>query len=255
MRPRLVIGNWKMHGSPEFVRQFAGDLGARADHLAGIVGEGVEIVICPTHVHLQAAAEALAGSVVKLGAQDAFHEKTGAYTGEVSAVMLAELGVRYAIVGHSERRQLFGEDNAIVAKKFAAVLEAGLTPILCVGETLQQREQGKTEEVVLAQLNAILEMVGSEGLRGAVLAYEPVWAIGTGQTATPEQAQQIHALLRSHVASQDQSTAAELPILYGGSVKADNAVELFNQMDIDGGLVGGASLKSDQFIAICKLAD
>lgn len=248
MRPSLIVGNWKMHGSLDSVRQLLSGL-------TGAVGQipaSTEVGVCPTFVHLAASRELLAGSRIRLGAQNAHAESSGAFTGEVAVAMLAELGVTYVIVGHSERRALFGETDSDVAAKFQAVRAAGLTPILCVGETLTEREQGATEAVVLRQLDAVIGTAGIAALHGAVIAYEPVWAIGTGETASPDQAQQVHQVLRSHLNDRDTEVAATTQILYGGSVKGSNAGELFEQADIDGGLVGGASLQADEFIAICK---
>lgn len=249
MRSRLVIGNWKMHGSLDSIERLV-------DRIVAASSEGfpelLEVAVCPTHLHLGFVAELLADSAVRLGAQDAFPEKEGAFTGEVAAAMLLEYGVQFVIVGHSERRQLFGESDEDVAAKFCAVSELGMKPVLCVGETLEQRQQGITEQVVLGQLETVVEQAGIDAFANAVLAYEPVWAIGTGQTATPEQAQEVHAVLRRYLEEKDSKIAADLPVLYGGSVKAANAAELFGQADIDGGLVGGAALKAEEFIGICK---
>ena len=249
MRRKLVAGNWKMHGSRRFVEE---TLRAIRDATDG--QDAVEMAVCPTLIHLPLAAQVLSGSRIELGAQNVHPAAEGAFTGEVSAPMLAEFSVRYVIVGHSERRQLFGETDQQVADKFAAVLAADLIPILCLGETLQQREQGITHQVVLSQLDAVLDNEGSEVFRQAVIAYEPIWAIGTGKTATPEQAQDVHGMIRQHLAERDGEVAEKCRILYGGSVKAANAGELFGQPDIDGGLVGGASLKADEFASICKSA-
>lgn len=240
-RSRLVAGNWKMHGS-RAANAVLLDAVVRAarDRAAGAAA----CVVCVPYPYLQQASERLAGTPVALGAQNVSEHAQGAYTGEVSAAMLAEFGCRYVIVGHSERRQLFGEGDAQVAAKFAAARKAGLTPILCVGETLEEREAGRTEEVVGRQVSAVLE---KNSFSGAVLAYEPVWAIGTGRNATPEQAQAVHAFLRGRV-------GAETSILYGGSVKPANAAGLFAMPDIDGGLIGGASLVADDFIAILRAA-
>ena len=235
MRARLVAGNWKMHGS----------LAANAALLDALVGAGVECAVCVPFPYLAQAAERLEGTQVALGAQTVSEHASGAYTGEVSAGMLREFGCRYVLVGHSERRQLFGEGDAPVAAKFAAARAAGLTPILCVGETLEERDAGRTEPVVARQLDAVL---AQSDFGDAVLAYEPVWAIGTGRTATPEQAQDVHAFLRRRVTPHTR-------ILYGGSVKADNAAAIFAQPDVDGGLIGGASLVAKDFIAICKAAE
>jgi triosephosphate isomerase len=251
MRARLVAGNWKMHGSlPENAALLAAvKTGAAALRSA-------RAAVCVPFPYLEQTRQALTGSPVAWGAQDASQHAKGAYTGEVSAPMVAEFGARYVIVGHSERRTLHREDDATVAAKFAAVRSAGLTPIFCLGETLQEREGGETERVVVRQLRAVLERHGAQAMAQAVVAYEPVWAIGTGRTASPEQAQAVHALIRATVADAGGAgLAGELSILYGGSVKAGNAAELFAMADIDGGLIGGASLVAEDFLAICRAAD
>ncbi len=249
MRNILVAGNWKMNG----------DSAANAALVESIVAgqpaaTNVEMLVCPPFPYLSAVGAAVAESRVELGAQNVSQHERGAYTGEVSAGMLADLGCRYVIVGHSERRALYGETSELVAAKFAAVLKAGLTPILCVGETLEDREAGNTEAVVDEQLDAVLAESGADGIAQAVVAYEPVWAIGTGKTATPEQAQDVHRHLRSRIAAHDAGVAASTQILYGGSVNGDNAEGLFGMPDIDGGLVGGASLKAADFLAIADAA-
>jgi triosephosphate isomerase (TIM) len=238
-RSRLVAGNWKMHGSRAANSAL---LGALRQEIGAL--RGAECAVCPPFPYLQQVAELVAGTALALGAQNVSEHAQGAYTGEVSAAMLTELGCRYVIVGHSERRQLYGESEALVAAKLAAAQAAGLVPILCVGETLQEREAGRTEEVVARQLDAVL---WQGPLQTAVLAYEPVWAIGTGRNATPEQAQAVHAFLRRRV-------PAGTRILYGGSVKPANAGALFAMPDIDGGLIGGASLVAADFIQIVKAA-
>ncbi len=249
MRRILVAGNWKLHGSIDMTRELIGGI------LAGL-GEvqNADVAVCPPYPYLPLASELLQGSAVALGAQDVSDQAQGAYTGEVSAAMLAEFGCRYSIVGHSERRSLYGEDDAFVARKFVAAQAGGLTPILCVGETLEERESGITEDVVGRQLDAVIEAAGIGAFRQAVIAYEPVWAIGTGKTATPEQAQAVHRFIRERLAGHDAEVAEAVQIQYGGSVKPDNAAELFSQPDIDGGLIGGASLKADDFLAICRAA-
>jgi triosephosphate isomerase len=234
MRDRLVAGNWKMHGSRESNRAL----------LDAIVAADVSCAVCVPFPYLAQAAERLRGTPVAWGAQTLSEHRQGAFTGEVSAAMLGEFGCRYVLVGHSERRQHFGEGDAQVAAKFAAARGAGITPILCVGETLAEREAGRTRDVVERQLGAVL---APGGLGDAVLAYEPVWAIGTGRTATPEQAQDVHGFLRQRVGAQTR-------ILYGGSVKPDNAAAIFAMPDVDGGLIGGASLVAADFIAICRMA-
>jgi triosephosphate isomerase len=236
MRRRLVAGNWKMHGS-------RAANAALLDALVAVV-QGVECTVCVPFPYLAQAAERLRGTQISWGAQNLSQHAAGAHTGEVSAAMLAEFGCRYVLVGHSERRQLYGETDARVAAKFAAARAAGITPILCVGETLAERDAGRTEAVVARQLDAVL---GEAAFDEAVLAYEPVWAIGTGRTATPAQAQAVHAFLR-------QRTGAAVRILYGGSVKPDNAAAIFAMPDVDGGLIGGAALVAKDFLAICTMA-
>jgi triosephosphate isomerase (TIM) len=249
VRRRLVVGNWKMHGAVDANRVL----------LAGILREarraaGAEIAVCVPFPYLSQVAAMLAGTEVAWGAQNVSEHASGAYTGEVSAAMLKEFDCRFVLVGHSERRALYGETDAVVAAKFQAACSAGLTPILCVGERLEDRERGATAEVVLRQLEAVLDRSGPEQLAKAVLAYEPVWAIGTGKTASPAEAEEVHALLRARIAKADAGVAVGMTILYGGSVKGSNAGELFAMPDIDGGLIGGASLKADEFIQICEAA-
>ena len=247
MRRPLVAGNWKMNGS----RAMAGEL-VRAVVAGAADVTGAEIAVCPPAVYLPLVGELVAGSPVALGAQDVSEHAPGAYTGEVAGAMLAELGCRYVIVGHSERRAYHGEDDAGVARKAEAARAAGLVPIVCVGEQLAERETGATEAVVGRQVDALLDGPGVALLAAAVIAYEPVWAIGTGLTATPDQAQAVHAFIRARVAARDAAVADGLRILYGGSVKPGNAAELFAMPDIDGGLIGGASLDADDFLAICR---
>ncbi len=233
----------------------AGNAGLVAGLLAGApASANVELLVCPPFPYLAQVAGLLEGSAIGLGAQTVSEHAHGAYTGEVSADMLVDIGCDYVIVGHSERRALYAESNADVAAKFSAALDSGLKPILCVGETLEQRENGETEAVVKAQLEAVLDTVGIAGFTTAVVAYEPVWAIGTGLTASPEQAQEVHGTIRELLASRDAEIAAALLILYGGSVKGDNAQGLFAMPDIDGGLIGGASLKAEDFLAIAEAA-
>ena len=216
--------------------------------------EGVSVAVCAPYPYLAQVAAALSGSRIAWGAQNLSEHDTGAYTGEVSGAMLKEFGCRYAIVGHSERRSLYGEDDRRIAAKFAAARRAGLTPILCVGETLGERERSETETAVERQMEAVLAVTGVAALADAAVAYEPVWAIGTGRTAAPEQVQSAHAFIRALIARRDAAVAARLTILYGGSVKPGNARELFGMPDVDGGLIGGASLVADDFIAICAAA-
>ncbi len=250
MRQRLVVGNWKMHGSLPENQALLDKVAAAAGGLSRAVA-----AVCAPFPYLVQVQSALAGSKAAWGGQNVSQHPKGAFTGEVSAGMLREFGCRYVIVGHSERRQLFGEDDATVALKAAAVLAEGMVPIVCVGETLAERERGITEEVVGRQLGVVADRLGIEGLKTLALAYEPVWAIGTGKTATPQQAQTVHAFLRGILARRDKAASASMPILYGGSVKAANAAELFGMQDVDGGLIGGASLVADEFLAICRAAD
>jgi triosephosphate isomerase len=247
MRRRLIAGNWKMHGA---LLQNADLLDAVRSGVASFTN--VDCVVCVPFPYLQQAQQKLSGSNVKWGAQNVHQLDEGAYTGEVSAAMLRDFGCSYVIVGHSERRAYYGESSGLVAEKFLAAQQAGITPILCVGETLEQREGGVTEAVVAGQLDALINLGGIQALSNAVVAYEPVWAIGTGKTATSVQAQAVHAFIRQRVAAHDEQIAAGLCILYGGSAKANNAAELFSMPDIDGGLIGGASLVAGEFLAICR---
>lgn len=249
MRQKLVAGNWKLNGSKASVESLVKGI------LAGMNGlDHVAVAVCPPYVYIPMTQELLtqAASRVGLGAQDVCAKDSGAYTGEVSAPMLKEFGCHYAIVGHSERRAIYGEKDSETAQKFAAARKNGLKPILCVGETLQEREQGITEAVVGRQLDAVIALEGVSALIDGVIAYEPVWAIGTGKTATPQQAQDVHAFIRSKIAALDTTVADKVQILYGGSVKGANAAELFAMPDIDGGLIGGAALDAQDFLAICK---
>jgi triosephosphate isomerase len=247
IRRPLVAANWKMHGS-------RAALAAWWQDFAPAVAEAVEVVWCPPLPYLHEAIQ-LAGGRVGVGAQNLAEADAGAYTGEVSGAMLADCGVSHVIVGHSERRALYGESDAVVAAKLRRALAAGLTPILCVGETLEEREAGETAAVVSRQLSAAVEGLSVAELARVVLAYEPVWAIGTGRTATPEQAQDVHALLRAQLRGLDAKVSDSAKILYGGSVKPGNAASLFAQPDIDGGLIGGASLVAADFAAIVAAAD
>jgi triosephosphate isomerase len=245
MRKKLVVGNWKMHGNRA----------ANAVLLAGLKEAGswnAQVAVCVPFPYITETALALTGTQVAYGAQDCSAHEQGAFTGEVSSAMLADIGCRYAIVGHSERRAYHAESDQLVAEKAKAALAHGVTPIVCVGETLAERESGRTEEVVKRQLAAVIHTL-THCIGEIVVAYEPVWAIGTGLTATPEQAQQVHALLRQQLRAATQK-ADQMQILYGGSVKPDNAVQLFAQPDIDGGLIGGAALKAADFAAICRAA-
>lgn len=248
MRKKFVAGNWKMHGS---IQENAALLERIKLGVAGLV---CDVAVCAPYPYLWQVQQQLAGSSVASGAQSVSQYDVGAFTGEISAAMLLEFGCRYVLVGHSERRSLFGESDSVVADKFFAAQKKGLVPVLCVGETLAEREAGETLAVVGRQLAAVLGRAGASVLESAVIAYEPVWAIGTGVTASPLQAQQVHAAIRAEVARLDGDVAGVVRILYGGSVKPDNAKELFAQPDIDGGLVGGAALIADDFLAICQAA-
>jgi triosephosphate isomerase len=247
MRQTLVAGNWKLNGSLDSVKQLISGIVAGA----GDTGN-TQIAVCPPFVYIPTVAGLLADTRIAWGSQDISDQEAGAFTGEISGPMLKDFGCTYAIVGHSERRALYAEDDEFTARKFAAARKFGLTPILCVGETLEEREQGITEDVVARQLDAVINLEGVGTLGDAVIAYEPVWAIGTGKTATPDQAQEVHAFIRGKLSGLDQAVADKVQILYGGSVKGSNADELFAMQDIDGGLIGGASLNADDFLAICK---
>jgi triosephosphate isomerase len=234
---------------------FAANAALLAEIKAGLAGHtGCDVLVCPPAPYLLQAAEVLAGSAVAWGAQDVSAHEVGAYTGEVSAAMLADCACQYVIVGHSERRAYHLESDEMVAQKVQQALRAGLTPIVCVGETLQQRELGQTDNVVTAQLQAVLDVLDAVDLLKIVVAYEPVWAIGTGKTATPQMAQDVHAVLRRQLAAKDAAAAEQVQILYGGSMKPDNAKDLLAMVDIDGGLIGGAALKSADFLAIIRAA-
>ncbi len=248
VRRPLVAGNWKLNGSRESVKALASALSA------GAQGLSCDLLVCPVSVHIADVQSLLENTVVQVGAQNCSDEDAGAYTGEVSAVMLKEFGCSHIITGHSERRALYGETSSIVAKKTAAALRSGLTPIVCIGETLEQRQAGQLQSVIDEQLDAVINEIGIEAVGDAVIAYEPVWAIGTGQSASAEQAQEVHAMIRSKLQALDAAVAEKTPILYGGSVKPDNAAELFSQADIDGGLIGGAALDAASFLAIGKAA-
>ena len=248
MRRKIVAGNWKLHGSRAFATALVAELAM------GLPLPGVEVVVLPPMPYLGDLIEDFERHELAFGAQDVSSNEKGAYTGEVSAAMLVDVGARYGLVGHSERRQYHAEDSELVARKFLAALNAGLVPILCVGETLEQREAGQTEAVIGSQLAPVLDLVGVEAFKEAVVAYEPVWAIGTGRTASPQQAQDVHAFIRGVVKARDARIGDSLPLLYGGSVKPDNAAELFAQPDVDGGLVGGASLVAADFLAIARAA-
>lgn len=249
MRRKLVIGNWKMHGSMSENRALLAmlkpALGSQND---------VGVAVCAPFPYLAQMLDELSGTSISWGAQNVSEQAKGAFTGEVSTSMLKDFGCKYVIVGHSERRSIYGESDELVAKKYVAAQSAGLIPVLCVGETLAEREGNVTEQVVSRQLDAVIKTAGVNSLASAVVAYEPVWAIGTGKTATPEQAQAVHSFIRGRIADLNKQLADGMIIQYGGSVKASNATELFTQPDIDGGLIGGASLVADEFIAICRAA-
>lgn len=250
MRRKIVAGNWKLHGSRAFAADLVGAIAAGTKDRAGLP----EVVVLPPLPYLGGLIDGFPDSGIAFGAQDVSANEKGAYTGEVSAAMLVDIGARYGLVGHSERRQYHAETDALVARKFQAARHAGLVPILCVGESLHEREAGQTEYRIETQLSAVFELCGPQALQGAVVAYEPVWAIGTGKTATPAQAQAVHAFIRGEVAARDATIAGSLSILYGGSCKPDNAAELFAQPDVDGGLIGGASLVAADFLAIVAAA-
>ena len=245
MRQPMVAGNWKMNGSSDSVKELMNGI------KAGVADANAEVVVCPPFVYIPSVADAIGDSGIKLGSQNMCDQDAGAFTGEISGPMLKDVGCEYVIIGHSERRAMYGETDEVTAVKYGAVLKNGLKPIFCIGETLEERESGVTEEVVGRQIDAILKSDGVASLANAVLAYEPVWAIGTGKTASPEQAQDVHAFIRNKIAEQDKVIAEGLRILYGGSMNPGNAAELRSQPDIDGGLIGGASLKAEDFLAIC----
>lgn len=249
-RQYLVAGNWKMNGSLETNRSLITGIASQRTHCAN-----VEVLVCPPAVYLAQVRELIDGHPINLGGQNvADQDKTGAFTGETHAAMLREMGCTYVIVGHSERRALYGETDAVVAAKFGVAQVAGLVPVLCLGETLEERDRDQTETALARQLGAVLDRVGVGAFARAVIAYEPVWAIGTGRTASAGQAQAAHAFIRGLLAARDAKIAGSVRILYGGSVKPDNAAELFSGQDVDGGLIGGASLKSGDFMAICAAA-
>jgi triosephosphate isomerase len=249
MRKPLVAGNWKLNGSRDSNAALVGELVSRVGAL-----DGVDIMVCPPFVYLDQVRTLLQGSGVLLGAQNLSLETAGAFTGEVSGSMLLDVGCQQVIVGHSERRALYGETDAVVAGKFQAALAQGIVPVLCVGETLDEREAGSTMAVIERQIRTVTASAGIDGFAAAAVAYEPVWAIGTGRTASPEQAQEVHAHIRSIIAAASAKIAGDLRILYGGSVKGANASALFAKEDIDGGLIGGASLDAADFAKICEAA-
>ena len=246
MRKTIVAGNWKMNASKDSVESLVTDI------LSGASDVSAEVIVCAPFPYLSQVEALIGGSNLMLGAQNLNVNASGAFTGEVSAEMIKDFGANHVIVGHSERRSLYGETSEIVAEKTKAAINSGLTPILCLGESLEQRESGKTESVVSEQLNKVIKVVGIEAFNNIIIAYEPVWAIGTGVTASPEQAQAVHKFIRDLLASSNQDIADKTAILYGGSMNAGNAVELISCSDIDGGLIGGAALKAEDFLQICK---
>jgi triosephosphate isomerase len=249
MRQKLVAGNWKMNGSKASIKELL-------DGIKKGIGDVVdaEVAVCPPACYLGEVESQLSGTPIAWGAQNLSTEETGAFTGELSSSMINDFSCKYVLVGHSERRSLYAEDDVLVARKFAVARAAGLKPVLCIGETLDEREKGVTEEVVARQIEAVVQLEGIAALADGVIAYEPVWAIGTGKTASPEQAQEVHAFIRKLLAEQDSAVAEKVQILYGGSMNAANATELLSQPDIDGGLIGGASLKAEDFLTICRAA-
>ena len=250
MRKPIVAGNWKMNGTLESIRELVAGL------KAGIGEVNVaEVVVCAPAIYIAEASALTGGTAIALGSQDLSNAASGAYTGEISGSMLNDFNCQYAIVGHSERRHGRGESDQLVAEKFKAAQDSGLTPILCIGELLEEREEGVTEQVCARQMDAVINAYGVAALQNSVIAYEPVWAIGTGKTATPEQAQEVHAFIRGRIAAQNSDIADKMRILYGGSMKGSNAPSLISMDDIDGGLIGGASLKASEFIDVCSAAD
>ncbi len=248
MRQKMVAGNWKMNGTTNSARELVSGI------KAGLDGPSCEVVVCPPFVYLPAVAAEIAGTSINLAAQNMCDKDVGAFTGEISGPMLKDIGCEYVILAHSERRAMFGETDEVAARKYAAALNNNLKPIFCIGETLGEREQDITEDVIARQIDAIINAEGVASLASAVIAYEPVWAIGTGKTATPDQAQSVHTFIRNRVANRDAGIAESLRILYGGSMNPGNAADLIAQPDIDGGLIGGASLKADDFLAIINAA-
>ena len=246
MRKTIVAGNWKMNASKESVHSLINGI------LSGMNGVSSDVIVCAPFPYLSQVESLINGSNLMLGAQNLNVNSGGAFTGEVSADMIMDFGAQHVIVGHSERRSLYGETSAVVAEKTKAAIDAGLIPLLCIGESLEERESGNTETVVAEQLNAVISLLGIDAFDGVIIAYEPVWAIGTGLTATPEQAQSVHLFIRNLLAVNSKSIAQKTPILYGGSMNAGNASDLISCPDIDGGLIGGAALKAEDFLQICK---
>ena len=249
MRRTLIAGNWKMNGSLESIKTLINGLKEGINEISN-----ADMAVCPPAIYLSAVNELISDAAINLGAQNICDQEAGAFTGEIAPSMLKEFNCQYALVGHSERRSLYGESDELVASRFAMARKSGITPILCVGESLEERESGITEDVVSRQLDAVINTQGIEAIGASVIAYEPVWAIGTGKTASPEQAQEVHAFIRNKLSTLDAAVAEKVQILYGGSMNAANAKELLSQPDIDGGLIGGASLKPADFLAIGKSA-
>lgn len=249
MRRRLIMGNWKMNGSLSANETLLTDL---SEQIAGL--NGVDVAVCPAFIHLAQSVELTTGTLIRVGAQNLSHHDKGAYTGEVSGEMIHNIGCTYVLTGHSERRALYGETNELVADKTLKALELGLIPVLCIGETLEERQSGQMNSVLEAQINAVIDRCGANSFSQIVVAYEPVWAIGTGETATPEQAQDAHAFVRGLIAAHNPEIAERMTILYGGSMNDKNAADLLAMADVDGGLVGGASLKADSFATIIRAA-
>lgn len=249
MRHPFVMGNWKLNGSTKMVEELIGNLRNELNNVTGC-----DVAIAPPALYLAQAKQALTGSKIALGAQDVDVNLSGAFTGDTSAEMLKDIGAKYIIIGHSERRTYHQESDEFIARKFAVLKSQGLTPVLCIGESEEENSAGKTEQVCARQIDAVLNSLGASAFENSVIAYEPIWAIGTGKSATPAQAQAVHKFIRDHIAKQDPAIAEQVIIQYGGSVNADNAAELFSQPDIDGALVGGASLKADAFATIVNAA-
>ncbi|MFK5986164.1 MAG: triose-phosphate isomerase [Pseudomonadota bacterium] len=250
MRKILIAGNWKMNGSVSMINDLITGVVAAAKNLSN-----VDAAVCPPNIYIPMVAQATKDSAVGVGAQNVSTEASGAFTGEISTDMIKDFSCLYSIIGHSERRTLYGESDELVAEKFKVVKASGLIPIFCIGETLEQREANETEAVVARQLDAVSKLNGDDAFSACVIAYEPVWAIGTGKTASPEQAQSVHAFIRQHIAKLNAENAEKVQILYGGSMNPANAKDLLGQKDIDGGLIGGASLKADAFMAICQAGE
>ena len=249
MRRTLIAGNWKMNGSLESITELMNGIKAGLEEVSN-----ADLAVCPPAVYLMKVQGLIDGAAIALGSQNICDQASGAFTGELAPSMLKEAGCQYAIIGHSERRSLYGESDGLIARRFAMAVESSITPILCIGETLEERESGVTEDVVSRQLDAVIDTQGIDAIGQCVIAYEPVWAIGTGKTATPEQAQAVHAFIRAKLSSMSADVAEKVQILYGGSMNAGNAADLLSQPDIDRGLIGGASLKAGDFLTIGKSA-